>query len=121
MLLEKKLVEEGLLRFVFRHPAKDALIMTPEMLPDTFNLVTLHSTEYDTIKGMRLLTHTRTGNVYGSGQGDVRLKSNGHPEGLEQGHSGGAFPVGYRRGAGSFIRQDSQEAWRRRTVIGGAY
>ena len=50
MLLEKKLVEEGLLRFVFRHPAKDALIMTPEMLPDTFNLVTLHSTEYDTIK-----------------------------------------------------------------------
>ena len=49
MLLEKKLVEEGLLRFVFRHPAKDAVIMTPEMLPDTFNLVTMHSAAYDTV------------------------------------------------------------------------
>ena len=50
VLLEKKLVEEGLLRFVFRHPAKDAVVMTPEMLPDTFNLVTMHSPEYDTIR-----------------------------------------------------------------------
>ena len=50
VLLEKKLVEEGLLQFVFRHPAKDATVMTHEMLPDTFNLVTLHSSEYDTIK-----------------------------------------------------------------------
>jgi hypothetical protein len=49
VLLEKKLIEEGLLRFVFRHPAKDAIVMTPEMLPDTFNLVTMHSAEYDTI------------------------------------------------------------------------
>ena len=49
MLLEKKLVEEGLLRFVFRHPAKDAVVMTPEMLPDTFNLVALHSAEHDTV------------------------------------------------------------------------
>ena len=49
MLLEKKLVEEGLLRFVFRHPAKDAVVMTPEMLPDTFNLVAVHSAEYDTV------------------------------------------------------------------------
>ena len=49
VLLEKKLVEEGLLRFVFRHPAKEALVMTPEMLPDTFDLVTMHSPEYDTI------------------------------------------------------------------------
>ena len=49
VLLEKKLIEEGLLRFVFRHPAKDAVVMTPEMLPDTFNLVTMHSAEYDTI------------------------------------------------------------------------
>ena len=48
VLLEKRLVEEGLLRFVFRHPAKDAVIMTPEILPDTFNLVTIHSQEYDT-------------------------------------------------------------------------
>ncbi len=49
MLLEKKLVEDGLLRFVFRHPAKEAVIMTPEMLPDTFNLVAMHSAEFDTI------------------------------------------------------------------------
>ena len=49
VLLEKKLIEEGLLRFVFRHPAKEALVMTPEMLPDTFDLVTMHSPEYDTI------------------------------------------------------------------------
>ncbi len=50
VLLEKKLVEEGLLRFVFRHPAKEAVVMTPEILPDSFNLVTLHSPAYDTIK-----------------------------------------------------------------------
>ena len=49
MLLEKKLIEEGLLRFVFRHPAQDAAIMTPEMLPDSFNLVTRHSAAYDTV------------------------------------------------------------------------
>lgn len=49
MLMEKKLVEEGLLRFVFRHPAKDVVISTPEMLPDTFNLVTVNSRENDTI------------------------------------------------------------------------
>ena len=49
VLLEKKLVEEGLLRFVFRHPAKEAVVMTHEMLPDSFNLITMHSAEYDTI------------------------------------------------------------------------
>lgn len=49
VLLEKKLVEDGLLRFVFRHPAKDAVIMTPEMLPDTFNLVTMPSADFDTV------------------------------------------------------------------------
>ena len=49
VLLEKKLIEEGLLRFVFRHPAKDAVVMTHEMLPDTFNLVTMHSADYDTV------------------------------------------------------------------------
>ena len=49
MLMEKKLVEEGLLRFVFRHPAKDAVVMTPEILPDTFNLVTLQSAQCDTV------------------------------------------------------------------------
>ena len=50
VLLEKKLVEEGMLRFVFRHPAKEAMVMTPEMLPDSFKLVMTHSPEYDTIK-----------------------------------------------------------------------
>lgn len=49
MLLEKKLIEAGLLRFVFRHPAKEALIMTPEILPDTFNLVTMQSADFDTV------------------------------------------------------------------------
>ena len=49
MLMEKKLVEEGLLRFVFRHPAKDAVVMTHEMLPDTFNLVALQSAQCDTV------------------------------------------------------------------------
>lgn len=49
MLMEKKLVEEGLLRFIFRHPAKEAVIMTPEMLPDSFNLVTQHSAAHDTV------------------------------------------------------------------------
>ncbi len=49
MLMEKKLVEEGLLRFIFRHPAQDAVIMTPEMLPDSFNLVTQHSADFDTV------------------------------------------------------------------------
>ena len=49
VLLEKKLVEEGLLRFVFRHPAKDVVISSPDLLPDTFNLVTVNSREGDTI------------------------------------------------------------------------
>ena len=49
VLLEKKLIEEGLLRFVFRHPAKEAVIMTPEILPDTFHLVTMQSPDFDTI------------------------------------------------------------------------
>jgi len=49
VLLEKKLVEAGLLRFVFRHPAKDAAIVTPEILPDTFNLVALPSADFDTV------------------------------------------------------------------------
>ena len=49
MLLEKKLVEAGLLRFVFRHPAKNAVLMTQEMLPDTFNLVTVPSADHDTV------------------------------------------------------------------------
>ncbi len=50
MLLEKKLIEKGLLRFVFRYPAKDAVVMTPEMLPDTFNLIAVNSPEFDTVR-----------------------------------------------------------------------
>jgi len=51
-------------------------------------------TEFDTIKGMKMIAHTRTGNVYGGGQGDVKQKTegtwSGHPEGFEQGHCGSA-------------------------------
>ena len=53
-------------------------------------------TEFETINEKTRLHHTRTGNVFGSGQGAVRLKHNeqgnligtGHPEGLEHGHCG---------------------------------
>ena len=48
-LLEKKLVEEGLLRFAFRQPAEKVLIETPEILPDSFNIVKVHSADFDTI------------------------------------------------------------------------
>ena len=48
-LLEKKLVENGLLRFAFRQPAENVLIETPEILPDSFNIVKIHSTDFDTI------------------------------------------------------------------------
>lgn len=49
MLLEKKLVEEGLLRFVFRRPAQKVLVETPEILPDSLPLVKVHSRNFDTI------------------------------------------------------------------------
>ncbi len=49
MLLEKKLVDEGMLRFVFRHPAPDVHITTPEILPDSFNIVKIASQQNDTI------------------------------------------------------------------------
>lgn len=49
MLLEKKLVAEGQLRFVFRHPAQNVTIETPEILPDSFNIVKVHSANFDTI------------------------------------------------------------------------
>ena len=42
-------------------------------------------TLYETINGVRMITHTLTGNVYGSGQGNVKL-DNGHVVGLEHGH-----------------------------------
>lgn len=49
MLLEKKLVAEGQLRFVFRQPAQNVTIETPEILPDSFNIVKVHSANFDTI------------------------------------------------------------------------
>ena len=49
MLLEKKLVEEGLLRFVFRHPARAVSIETPDLLPDTFQIVKVWSATDDTL------------------------------------------------------------------------
>lgn len=48
-LLEKKLVENGLLRFAFRQPAENVMIETPEILPDSFNIVKVHSADFDTI------------------------------------------------------------------------
>lgn len=48
MLLEKKLVEEGVLRFVFRQPAHEVQIETPDVLPDTFQIVKIWSADYDT-------------------------------------------------------------------------
>ena len=48
MLLEKKLVEEGMLRFVFRQPADRVQIEVPDPLPDTFQLVKIWSAEHDT-------------------------------------------------------------------------
>lgn len=49
MLLEKKLIEEGLLRFSFRHPANNVLFETPEELPDSFQTVRRWSENHDTI------------------------------------------------------------------------
>ncbi len=49
MLLEKKLVAEGQLRFVFRQPAQNVTIETPEILPDSFNIIKVHSANFDTI------------------------------------------------------------------------
>jgi len=56
-------------------------------------------TDYDTINGVRKVSHPRTGNVYGGGQGRVRLKvdseghtiGTGYPEGLEHGHCGNTW------------------------------
>lgn len=50
MLLEKKLIEEGLLRFVFRQPAQEVSIETPEILPDAFQIVRVPSLAFDTVQ-----------------------------------------------------------------------
>lgn len=49
MLLEKKLVEEGLLRFVFRHPAHNVRFTFPEHTVDSFKMVKVWSQEKDTL------------------------------------------------------------------------
>lgn len=49
MLLESKLVEEGLLRFVFRQPAKGISIITRDSLDDDFKKVEVWSKQCDTI------------------------------------------------------------------------
>ena len=48
-LLKKEVPEEGVLRFVFRYPAKDVKIEILETLPDTFAVFPTHSMNYDTI------------------------------------------------------------------------
>lgn len=48
-LFKKELVEEGLLRFIFRYPAKDVKIEVQEELPDTFSIYPINSNRYDTI------------------------------------------------------------------------
>lgn len=49
MLLEKKLVEEGLLRFVFRQPAQEVNFKFPEVANDTFKTVEVWSPTHDTL------------------------------------------------------------------------
>ena len=49
MLLEKKLVEEGLLRFAFRHPAEKVQFRFPDSPVDSFRMVQVWSKEMDTL------------------------------------------------------------------------
>ena len=48
-IFKKELVEEGLLRFVFRYPASNVSINALEPLPDTFNIMPVYSARNDTI------------------------------------------------------------------------
>lgn len=48
-IFKKELVENGLLRFVFRYPATNVSIQTMEELPDTFNIIPVYSTRQDTV------------------------------------------------------------------------
>lgn len=48
-IFKKELVEEGLLRFVFRYPADNVEIKVLEELPDTFNILPVYSARKDTI------------------------------------------------------------------------
>ena len=49
MLLEKKLIGEGLLRFVFRQPAQEVTIGTPDQLIDSFQMAEVWSATHDTL------------------------------------------------------------------------
>jgi len=48
-IFKKELVEEGLLRFIFRYPADNVSITAIEELPDTFNIPPVYSTRKDTV------------------------------------------------------------------------
>ena len=48
-VFKKELVEEGLLRFVFRYPAQNVNITALDVLPDTFNIVPVYSQRNDTV------------------------------------------------------------------------
>lgn len=48
-IFKKELVEEGLLRFVFRYPAPNVAVTALEELPDTFNIMPVYSTRKDTL------------------------------------------------------------------------
>ena len=48
-LFKKELVEEGILRFVFRYPADNVSITAAEPLPDTFDIMPVYSIKRDTI------------------------------------------------------------------------
>ena len=48
-LFKKELVEQGLLRFVFRYPANNVDIKVLEEVPDTFNILPVYSTRKDTV------------------------------------------------------------------------
>lgn len=49
MLLESKLVEEGLLRFVFRWPADSISVTATDSLPEGFRMVEVWSNAHDTL------------------------------------------------------------------------
>ena len=48
-IFKKELVEEGLLRFVFRYPASNVAVTALEELPDTFNIMPVYSIRKDTL------------------------------------------------------------------------
>lgn len=48
-IFKKELVEDGLLRFVFRYPADNVNLSICEELPDSFNIMKVFSTRKDTV------------------------------------------------------------------------